>query len=195
MIFENFFPTIIAYDYNLNHKFIEKKLVSCCFSIKEKTRSGGNGWISNNTYNTSNGVYNIVSDDNFKILNDWVFESVDRYAKDTFISGNLETTEAWFNIYSKYDYQEFHKHPFNSLSAIYILSAPKSSSKIFFKNPADDIFEIVRTEHNIKTCQTVFYNSEPGKLIIFPSNISHSVEQHLSDDVRITLSYNFRQVI
>lgn len=195
MIFENHFPTIIAHEYNNNHTDIETHLISCCVAIKENYKSGGEGWISKDTYNTSNGVYNIINDKNFKSLNNWVFKSVDQYAKDTFISGNLETTGAWFNIYAKHDYQEFHKHPFNSLSAIYILSAPKNSSKIFFKNPADDIFQIIRTEHTMETCQTVYYNSEPGKLIIFPSNISHAVEQHLNDKVRITLSYNFNQVL
>ena len=42
--------------------------------------------------------------------------------------------EGWFNIYKKYDYQEFHDHGKSTLSAVYFLkSNPKKSSKIYFK--------------------------------------------------------------
>ena len=35
------------------------------------------------------------------------------------------------------------------------------------------------------------YNPDPGKLVIFSSTLDHAVQQHNTDDLRITLAYNY----
>jgi len=38
----------------------------------------------------------------------------------------------------------------------------------------------------------ISFESQPGKLLIFRSYVQHFVEQHLDEDDRISLAYNFR---
>ena len=45
---ENWWPTEIGYYDNPNH---DDNLINYCYDIRKKTKSGGENWISNETYN------------------------------------------------------------------------------------------------------------------------------------------------
>jgi len=192
---EQWFPTVIGYTYNPNHKKIEANLSDYCLSLKKEIEPGGKGWLSSNTYNTSDGQYDLLDDPAFSDLNKWIDTMVQAYVEQNKIKKPVTVKNSWFNIYKKYDYQEFHKHPESIISTIYFLKADKNSSRVVFKTPKDDMFNIKFSENSPENLELVYYTPEAGKLLIFPSNISHSVEQHLSDNTRITLAHNFGQSV
>ena len=115
--------------------------------------------------------------------------------------GQIEENMSKDYIYKKGDYQEYHSHSYNSISAIYILKSPeKNSSKIFFKSPdmgrgqlLNDRKAMLNNEFQWVNDVNVYQPNE-GTLIIFPSHILHSVSPHNSDDERITLAYNFQNI-
>lgn len=190
---EYFFPTVIGFSYFENFIDVEQDLVTHCLNLKSNVESGGKNWLSNNTYNTSDNFYNIFLDYNFKDLNDWVCNAINSYKEARKIKGVLAPQLAWLNVYEKGDFQEYHKHPGSTISAVFFLKSPKNSSRIFFKNPVDDMY-VIEFDEVVDNCYgSVYYDSEPGKLIIFPSNIPHAVEQHQQDKCRISLSYNYIQ--
>jgi hypothetical protein len=51
---------------------------------------------------------------------------------------------------------------------------------------------VVDERKNINTNQ-VYYQSKKGVLLIFKSDTLHMVQKKQTDDVRITVSYNFRR--
>ena len=57
------FPKVLGTFYNENHEEEKKKLIDCCYNIKKVTKSGGDDWISNSTYNTG-GTKNLYDDGN-----------------------------------------------------------------------------------------------------------------------------------
>jgi uncharacterized protein (TIGR02466 family) len=100
---------------------------------------------------------------------------------------------SWFNIYDQNDYQEFHVHPGLTISAIYMLAGDEDSAKVYFKSPKNEMFHIEYEELSSNTFGTINYNVDAGKLLLFTSDTSHSVERHNNSKDRITVSYNFIQ--
>ena len=94
------------------------------------------------------------------------------------------------NIYNKHDYQEAHNHFGFVISCIYFLKANNKASKVFFR---PHVFDNIKYDNFTYSPSTpVFYEAQPGKLLIFRSYIDHFVEQHLDEEQRISLAYNFR---
>jgi hypothetical protein len=196
MIIEQWCPTFIGYcDYS-EHKKIEKILVKECLSLSNKIKKGGEDWISNKTYNTLD-TYNILENKKFKDLNEWIFNKVIEYSSNLKYKDKYKCVEGWFNIYNKYDYQEYHDHCHRTFSAVYFLqSDSEKSSKIYFKfNNTGNIMEPTPDPSFKLSCQTVFYNPVPGRLLVFPSTLKHCVERHESKEKRISLAYNFNKIL
>jgi uncharacterized protein (TIGR02466 family) len=195
MIFSAFFSTIIANEQYEYHNEIESQLVSHCLKLQQKVESGGKGWISNKTYNTSDGQYEIYYDNEFDKLSQWINGRIYAYCDETGISRtNLQNSGSWFNIYQRGDYQEKHVHPTSTISSIYILTAPKNSAKIYFSSPLNEMYHVNYNRQQQNSVPQIWCDSIPGTLIIFPSYLPHGVDSHDSDTIRISLSYNFRQV-
>lgn len=190
---ERWFPTVVGFTFNENHKNIEQRLVERCHDIEKRKSSGGTHWISNKTYNTSDGVHDLFLDDDFLELNDWIDTQIAEYCRLLKVEGLIVRNCSWFNIYQKYDYQELHTHPGSVISAIYCLSGEDDGAKIFFKSPKQDMFNIKFEEYTNDNHSLVHYKFQPGKLIMFLSDTTHSVEKHPLDSERISLSYNYRQ--
>jgi len=192
MKINKFFPTIIGTATNENHSNIDKKLIDKCYSLQKEIKSGGENWMSKNTYNTSY-TYNIWNDKDFKDLNTWVLKQVKEYSKQLDYVSEYTCDSAWFNIYKKFDYQEKHEHSPSTFSCIYYLKAdPKTSAKTWFYSKIIDGLEPKTNIKTIDTSSNITCPSIPGELIIFRSNIEHSVERQETDNERISLAYNFK---
>ena len=192
MILEYWSPKIIGYVDNPNHKKIDTKLIKVCNNLQKKIKKGGDYWISNKIYNTLNN-YNIHKDKNFKTLYDWIFQCVIEYANKLKYKPDFKCVGSWFNVYKKNDYQEFHTHSMSSLSAVYFLkSDSEKSSKIYFKVRRDNtLSDPVITSSDSIDYPLVWYKAVPGRLLIFKSNLPHSVAMSNEDDTRISLAFNF----
>lgn len=196
MEIESFFPVHISYSFNPTHNLIKTDLIDYCLYLSTQIKSGGTHWISYPTYNTSDGAHDCYHDTKFLDLNRWVYNEIKTYSLLLDMDESLDNGSAWFNIYYKHDYQEFHKHPGYKISAIYILDCdPESDSVLYFKNPSDEMFEIKYKNITNKNSQIITHQSIPGKLIIFPSNVAHCVSKNKSDKLRISLSYNFKSKV
>lgn len=190
---DRFFPTLIGFYDNPNHKVLEKNAINRCFELEKITQKGGDNWLSKSTYNTI-GTYNIWEDEKFKGINEFVEESIQQYLKDTKIkeeSLNKTPCDAWFNIYKKGDYQEYHHHGDSLISAVYFLKGTNKSAKIHFKSPIHDMIAPHYEEYTPDNYQRVFYEPRPGLLLVFRSYLEHSVEKQMNDEHRISLAYNF----
>jgi uncharacterized protein (TIGR02466 family) len=195
MILHRYFPTIIGVDINPDHRIIQSKAIDRCFELREKISRGGQDWISKSTYNTLSR-YNIFSDSVFEPINNFVVQSVKNYFNELEIDLNClveEPVDAWFNIYQKGDYQEYHIHGESIVSVVYFLKADENSAKIYFKQPFSDMLKPKYRKLRKDTVSTIFYTPQPGMILTFRSFLEHCVEKHDSDSERITLSYNFRR--
>lgn len=194
MDINSFFPTLIGNAINPNHKNLEEDLVQHCINLKSVIQPGGQGWLSNKTYNTSNGKYEITNDEKFKPLNDWIFEKICEYCNNLDIeTSTLKPNGSWFNIYERFDFQENHVHPTSVISAIYILTCSEDGAKVFFNSPISNMYYVKKHIKKQEMVDQINCKSIPGTLIIFPSYLLHAVERHDSNHIRISLSYNYKQ--
>ena len=189
---EYWWPTEIGYYDNINHNKLN--LVNYCHKIKSKTKTGGQEWISNETYNTSNDMFHIHKDKKFEKINDWAYRAVNDYIVNTKLdfSINHNYIDSWFNIYKKGDYQDTHNHHNYVISAVYFLKSNPDYSPLTFRPTFLDQLDVGKTKGVNSTNGNVDYKAIPGRLVVFRSFVPHLVGKHKSNKERITLAYNFR---
>ena len=102
---ENWWPTQIGYYDNPNHYFIQTRLVKECLSLMKKTKKGGSSWISDTTYNTSDGFHEVHKNKKFNSLNKWILDKIREYIKETGMMYEINSMDSWFNVYKRYDFQ------------------------------------------------------------------------------------------
>jgi uncharacterized protein (TIGR02466 family) len=192
MLTQPFFSVLISTNHYDKNKDLCKELSDYCLNIAdEKKNDVATGWISSSTFNTLD-LLNVVEEDKFKNINEWVLKKVNAHGK---LIGypELKAVSGWFNVYNKYDFQEFHTHSMHHLSCIYFLkSDAEKDAKVFFTSPIYDVANKPQSnENNPMTWDKVLFKPAQGTLIIFPSWVRHCVERQENNGPRISLAYNF----
>ena len=121
---------------------------------------------------------------------------LDLYLKE--ICGYTETfiiTNSWLTIHKKGSLgHQRHSHPNSIFSGCLYLDTGAEESSIVF-HPKIRLSEEFNFSYRLYT-KTLYNNDkfilpvQTGSIIIFPSNLNHSVLNHTSDKTRITLCFN-----
>ena len=190
----SYFPSLIGIATNPNNHLLNKKLTNKCLSLRNKVKSGGKNWISNDTYNTLD-TYNISKDPDFLDINKFINDQVISYCKAQSIDLNcLDTSPyGWFSIYKKNNYQDWHAHNPSLISVAYYLHCDDSSAKIHFKHPAEMITFPTVSSYNDYNSGTIEFTPKPGMALIFRSYLYHCVSKQKTNNTRICLSYNYER--
>lgn len=100
----------------------------------------------------------------------------------------------WFNYNtSDHDTNTIHNHPGSILSGVYYLEADDTSGPLCIHRDFDEEMYLgycLTTEVSHLNACTAKYAPEKDKLIIFPSNILHSVSANRATGKRISISFN-----
>ena len=108
------------------------------------------------------------------------------------------TIDAWVNMNKPGDYNLKHDHPNCHLSGVLWIKTPKNSGKIEFDSPISFQAHTELNAYNddFKNKNNIFhcYYFEPveGNILVFPSCLRHDVKKNLSDEERISVSFNIR---
>jgi uncharacterized protein (TIGR02466 family) len=104
----------------------------------------------------------------------------------------INITTCWAIVNGKLASNSVHNHPNSILSGVYYLKAPESCGSIFFSDPrpASQMLIPPVTEFNLWTFPKVSYKPREGTMLLFPSWLLHGVEMNMSEEVRISLSFN-----
>jgi len=104
----------------------------------------------------------------------------------------------WININGKNDYNEMHDHPNSHMSGVFWIKIPNNSGLIRFKSPRSfarcKYFECISDEikKNLYMDFCWNFNPEEGAIMLFPSDLEHSVTSNQSDEDRISIAFNLR---
>ena len=123
------------------------------------------------------------------LIIDPVLENVGDYIK---LLEELNKLDFWFNISKKYNFNSIHNHPRCDLSGVYYVKVPKGDcGDIAFRDPRPSVAYgnpfIVERYHG---GDLVVRKPEVGNMYIFPSSLDHSVKPNMTDDDRISISFN-----
>ena len=85
-----------------------------------------------------------------------------------------------------------HQHGNSTISGAYYVRAPKNCGDIVFYDPRPAPVYSYPTAlgPNLLNAQVNGINPKEGVLILFPSYVDHSVNENLSNDERIVISFN-----
>lgn len=98
-------------------------------------------------------------------------------------------TQSWFNYAKKNQYHPLHIHPNSIISGVFYFNVDDNDG-IEFSKSMSDMFCIVPSEIHAFNMQSTKISVEKGDLILFPSNLIHSVAKINSDYQRISLAFN-----
>ena len=98
----------------------------------------------------------------------------------------------WSVINKEKSYNIRHFHPNCHLSAAYYVKAKENCGKIKFFDPLDQ--KLIKSPSKSKTtelsAEVANFTPNEGDLLIFPAYLHHSVEENLSGEDRIVISFN-----
>jgi uncharacterized protein (TIGR02466 family) len=161
-------------------KYQSRDYVDCIFEIKDsnpsvkKSNFGG--------YQTHDNLHKIPVFREFVTSLEKIGANIFSEYTDNKIQ-NMQITELWGNINNHGDFNGAHVHG-GVLSGVFYIKTPINCGKLIFKNPA------VRSDAHLIRMKDYPIIPEPLACIIFPSWLEHYVEPNMSDEERISLSFN-----
>ena len=143
---------------------------------------------------------NITSNDNY-ILNQKVFsklkEDLDLRVKDYF-NKVLSTTDAvtpfitqsWLNYTETKQYHHKHQHPNSLVSGVFYVNCHEELDKIKFFNEGYKTIKPEIKDWNLYNSESWWFTVKTGDIILFPSSLTHMVENKEGTNTRISLAFN-----
>ena len=189
MIIEKFFPTLVyGKDIQLNNNQLAQNIVNWSNKDKGVNKTNYKGWHSTTDMHIKPEYSQLVTELISMQKDIYDNEHIDRHAR----LGNM-----WANINPSGGMNMPHIHPNALFSGVYyVKSNPKSGRlKIYDPRPGANFIMPTRKPGNPGRDLWREANIEPieGRIIMFPAWLWHSVEENMSDDIRISVSFNFVQ--
>jgi len=189
MIIEKFFPTIVyGKDVQLDNNKLAQDIVNWSNQDKGVSKTNYKGWHSTTDMGQKSEYQQLVTEllrMQKEIYNN---EHIDRHAR----LGNM-----WANINPTDGMNQPHIHPNSLFSGVYyVKSQPKAGRlKIYDPRPGVQFIMPVRKPGDPGKDMWRDANIQPvvGRIIMFPAWLWHSVEPNKSNDLRISVSFNFIQ--
>jgi len=204
MQIEQWFPIHIGVAHNPFHKEVEDELTQQCLKIKKSYKKDFGEFRKASIINRSQtpsldwyhfqdkAAYKLLEDQKFNRLHNWIDDQVKEYKENLTLNMELNRTEGWFNIFEKYEYSGYHDHRPCVLSCVYFLNCEEGvGAKLLFRNNNDAL--VVYCTPNVEgpVLPLMYHNPFPGKLVVFSGSLEHAVQQQNTDNLRITLAYNY----
>ena len=105
-------------------------------------------------------------------------------------SDKLVITQSWLNKNKKGESHHEHVHPNSMVSGVWYPQIHESLPPIQFRSRGQRDISLQTEKYNTFNSATFMLPMKRGELILFPSNLQHSVPVNQSDEERISLSFN-----
>ncbi|MGH7949292.1 MAG: 2OG-Fe(II) oxygenase family protein [Candidatus Binataceae bacterium] len=104
----------------------------------------------------------------------------------------FEITGCWATVLAKGAMHKSHSHPNNFLSGVYYVRTHPGADTINFHDPRSQT-RVIRPpviELTAENTDQVVVSVANGTLLMFPSYLEHSVDTNMSEEERISISFN-----
>ena len=105
-----------------------------------------------------------------------------------------ELISSWANLHKKGDWTQQHIHCNSIISFTWYLSTPENCGdfKVFSQHKIfGNTLDFNCGKRNDLNCESYGFTPQVGDILIFPSNILHSVDSSKSDSERISIAGNY----
>ena len=192
MITEHHFPTMIYIkdfpDSEKLNKYLEDHIMRWSQNDKGVSKTNAGGWHSSTDMNQKE-EYNPLTRELFNMQEEiYQKENLNRNP----VCGNM-----WANINYSKCYNRPHIHPNSLFSGVYFVKTPKNSGNLVLYDPRPGVQMTMPDRKDIKLSRELWreihYEPKAGRCIMFPSWLWHEVKPNQSNDIRISVSFNFLQ--
>ena len=161
--------------------------------ISEETK-----YVENLEYLTQQENKNFKSKDSyllkheiFKNIKNFFGESITTYTEKVLNSKqHLVITQCWTNKNPPGAKHHEHVHPNSILSGVFFFKIGGKLPPIQFAKTNQVAMKLDPVKYNNITAETFMLPCVPGELLLFPSNLKHSVPINLSEETRYSMSFN-----
>jgi uncharacterized protein (TIGR02466 family) len=177
----NIFPTTIGM-FNLERDLTTEEKE---FLNNQERRSNAGNTTSKDNY--------LLRNENLKDLNSFFTESVNKYFADIYqpkYDVSLYITQSWANYTEQGQWHHKHQHPNSFISGVFYVDADITNDRIYFYRDRYDQIKIIPKEWNITNSDSWWFEAGTGRLVLFPSSLTHMVEVKQHAGTRISLSFN-----
>ena len=133
----------------------------------------------------------------FKPLVDELFKMTTEVFKEEWLDRQPRLGNMWANINYQGGYNKPHIHPNSLFSGVYYVHAQPNSGKLVCNDPRPGIQTNMPIRKEGQPPQHLWRECHlapiPGRIIMFPAWLWHCVEPNQSNDIRISVSFNFIQ--
>ena len=152
-------------------------------SLPYKEQKGNANFKSQDTY--------LMEIEELKSIKDFFYESLNKYTKNISQSDQrLVITQCWANKNPPGSMHHEHVHPNSILSGVFYLRQDKMLPPISFSKTQQHVMKLDPKKYNHLNSETFLLPCVTGELLIFPSNLKHSVPTNMGKESRISLSFN-----
>jgi uncharacterized protein (TIGR02466 family) len=148
-----------------------------------KEQKGNANFKSQDTY--------LMEIEELKNIKDFFYESLNKYTKNINQSDQrLVITQCWANKNPPGSKHHEHVHPNSILSGVFYLKQDKTLPPIQFNKSIQEAMKLDPKKYNNLNSETFLLPCVAGELLLFPSNLKHSVPTNMGKEARISLSFN-----
>ena len=127
----------------------------------------------------------------FKNIKNFFGESITKYTEKVLNSKQrLVITQCWTNKNPPGAKHHEHVHPNSIISGVFFFRIGGKLPPIQFAKTNQVAMKLDPTKYNNITAETFMLPCVPGELLLFPSNLKHSVPINLSEETRYSMSFN-----
>ena len=185
------FPTPI-YIADIEHptlnQELERDIVAWSKQDKGITRTNVQGWHS---------PTNMAELPQFKKLVDMLYACQKTIYDQEHLDSEPVLGNMWANINPPGGMNRAHQHPNSLWSGVYYIKAPKNSGDLKIDDPRSVACMVRPNQKKGPVPERLFrethYEPVAGRCIMFPSWLMHCVDPNNSNDIRISVSFNFLQ--
>lgn len=121
--------------------------------------------------------------------------ALDNYLEYIFSPVNLNTisldlTHSWLNYTNPGGYHHAHTHPNSIVSGVLYISAQKQAEHIVFSRDLNLNIQVQTNKPNPFNSVEMYFPVETGDIVLFPSNLVHTVPESKGNSTRISLAFN-----
>ena len=189
MIIEKFFPTIVyGKDVQLDNNKLAQDIVNWSNQDKGVSKTNYKGWHSTTDMGQKPEYQQLVTELSRMQNEIYQNEHLDRHAR----LGNM-----WANINPPGGMNQPHVHPNALFSGVYYVKSQPNCGRLKIYDPRPGIQTNMPTRKPGDPGRELWrdVNIEPvvGRIIMFLAWLWHAVEPNKSNDIRISVSFNFIQ--
>ena len=133
----------------------------------------------------------LLNHEQFKNIKNFIYESLNKFTKEVLMSDQrLVVTQCWLNKNPKGSKHHEHVHPNSIISGVFYFKQDPKLPPISFSKSIQHAMKLDPKKYNNLNSETFLLPCTDGELILFPSNLKHSVPTNMGDEPRISMSFN-----